>query len=96
VSRKLELNQVHVMEKVGTAQWAVTKTRPALRLCKGENTLFIQQGTVFTPGGDPLPAKDVPAWFLEEVQKASPAALLECGYQAPKLPRKVAAAQATV
>jgi len=96
VSRRLELNGVHVFEKIGPSQHAVTKIRPAMRLCQGEASLYIQAGTVFTPGGDPVASKDVPTWFLEELKKCSPAALDECGYKLPEVKpaRKAAVAQA--
>lgn len=78
---KFDLRGVHVMKRVpGSHQFRLAEVHPALRLGKGDEHLYIQNGTVFDEGGTQV--KDLPGWFAEEVAKCSPHTLAECGYAA--------------
>lgn len=74
----LNLRGVHVYEKIpGQSTFRLKETHPAMRLSRDMQVLYIQDGTVFAEGGEEV--KELPAWFNEEVQKASPTALREVG-----------------
>lgn len=67
--------------------------RPALRLSvKDQPPIFIQGGKTYGDGGDPIARKDLPEWFHEEIKKASPKALAECGWSDGKTKKQEAAA----
>jgi hypothetical protein len=84
MSNKLELRGVHVFEKVvtpsGAAMVKLVRTNPYLRFQHDAQILYIQGGKVFSAEGGPVKEKDIPAWFAEEINKASKAALQECGW----------------
>lgn len=96
--RTLDLNGVHVFRKVPNAQhYALAEVHPAIRVTQGDNSLYIQDGSVFTPGGVLVPAAELPSWFHDEVKKCTPKALADAGYAAPAAPlksRRAAAAKA--
>ena len=76
----LDLSGVHVFKKTpGTNSFRLVDTKPLMRLCSGSNVVFIQHGRYWTPGGDPIPSKELPEWARVELTKVSQAALAECG-----------------
>jgi hypothetical protein len=79
---KLELRGVHVFAKAtNTGIYGLKKVNPYLRFGCKEGVLYIQSGRVFSEEGGEVAAKDLPGWFKEEVEKANPAALRECGWK---------------
>lgn len=79
----LQINKVHHYQRErgpsGELTARLVKTNPYLRFSvDGGGTVFLQGGHFFYEGGDLCP--DRPAWLLNEIRKASPAALRECGY----------------
>ena len=81
MSSSLKLRQVHVYKKVpGKNVFALAEIHPAIRLGSGEEHLYIQNGAVFTEGGDPVLAKDYPGWFVDAAAKLNPKVLQETGF----------------
>lgn len=81
---KLQLRGVHVFEKQQTPSGGsvvrLTKINPYMRVGCKDGVLYIQGGRVFSEEGGEMPADKLPGWFKEEVEKASKAALRECGW----------------
>lgn len=97
MAKKLNLAGVHVLRKIpGSQQYALAETHPAMRIAQGDNALYIQDGQVWSAGGDLVKPTEIPGWFLEEVKKVNPKALVECGFThipEKKAGKKAAAAQ---
>lgn len=78
---KLQLRGVHVFEKVANSgAFKLARTNPYMRFGNGAEALFIQAGRVLSEEGGEVAADKLPAWFKEEVEKASKPALRECGW----------------
>ena len=78
---KLQLRGVHVFEKVAnTGAFKLARVTPYLRLGTLNEVLYIQSGRVFSEEGGEIPTDKLPGWFKGEVEKASKAALRECGW----------------
>lgn len=85
MSLKLELANVHVLEKIpGSMQARLVRVQPAMRLTADDGVLFLQRGVVFTDGGEPFDGP-LPKWFLDEVKKCTDTSLQECGFSKKKL-----------
>lgn len=75
----LELRKVHEYAKVpGTAgTYRLARTNPYMRIASGAQVLFLQSGQVFSEEQGLV--KEIPSWFMDEITKASPTAIKECG-----------------
>lgn len=81
MSRGLKLRGVHVFQKVpNTNQFRLKEVHPYVRLAQDGEEVYIQDGSTYSAGGDPLAKKDLPTWFAEAVARLNPAVLRECGY----------------
>jgi hypothetical protein len=81
----LTLTQVHETAKdPNTGLDRITRENPYVRLKQGEfPPLYIQGGQVYDESG--TVQKTLPAWFMEEIEKANPAQLARAGWKpAPK------------
>lgn len=79
---KLELNRVHVIEKIpGTQMFRLSGIQPAMQLRQDNDVVWIQRGQLFDGGGEPISADRIPAWFEDQVKRCSPQALAEVGYK---------------
>jgi hypothetical protein len=89
----LNLREVHKFDKVPGKPdtFRLSKVSPAMRLASEDQHLFIQHGRVYDEAGTPIKQSDLPGWFLEQVEKCTPAALAECGYSKPEPKAKKAA-----
>lgn len=80
----LTLTKVHQFEKVKDKnEWRLVKTLPYVRL-RGNgwaSPLFIQEGKVYSEGGDE--ATDLPSDFWDEAKKVSLEVRRECGLILP-------------
>lgn len=76
----LQINKVHhYVKQPGENAVKLVNTNPYMRFSReGGGTVFLQGGHFYYEGGDLCP--DRPAWLEEELDKASPFALKECGY----------------
>lgn len=98
----LELDRIQTFERVkGTMQVVLKKTNPAMRLRAGRANppVYIQGGIVYGEGGDVI--ENLPPWFWTELKKASPGALMECGWtrgveQEPKVTAAPAAETSSI
>jgi hypothetical protein len=89
MGRTLALRGVHVFQKVpNTNQFRLKEVHPYVRLTDGEEVVYIQDGSVYSGGGEPFAAAAVPAWFHEKVKTLNPAILRECGYTPREAPKK--------
>ena len=78
---KLELNRVHILEKIqGSMQFRLTRTQPAMRLARKDEVVFLQRGVFFDQGGHPIEKNALPGWLPDELKMCNPAVLKECGY----------------
>lgn len=83
---ELNLRGVHVFKPVPKkpGQFYLAEQHPAQVLKHEDQTLYIQDGFVFTgPKNKPLKEKELPAWFHEEVAKLSPDVLASLKYTIP-------------
>jgi hypothetical protein len=77
----LTLTQVHETAKdPNTGLDRITRENPYVRLKQGEfPPLYIQGGQVYDESG--TVQKTMPAWFMEEIEKANPAQLARAGWK---------------
>lgn len=77
----LELNRVHhYVKEPGGNSVKLIKTNPYMRFSRdGEGTVFLQSGRFYYEGGEEL--TEVTAWLADELRKANPKVLRECGYE---------------
>lgn len=74
------LQGVHVFERdPGSQNYRLSKIYPAMRLSQSGQSIYIQHGRYWSPGGDPIRSKDLPDWVAAELKKCSPAALADVG-----------------
>lgn len=75
-------------EPIPTKEGQPQKVRanPYIRLCKGDEIIFMQSGAFWYEDGSEV--KDVPAWVAEEVAKCNPAVLAESGFTSVPLQSK--------
>lgn len=67
----------------GSQVYKLTRVRPYIRVGSEGESLFLQEGKVYTLGGEVV--KTVPAWCQAEIAKLTPAARAEVGF--PELPK---------
>lgn len=89
MARRLNLRGVHVFAKVpGQNRFVLKETNPIIKLSQDGQDVYIQGGSVYSGGGDPIAKADLPAWFDEAVAKLNPVALAEAGWKQPTEAKK--------
>lgn len=70
----LELSKVHVSRRdERTGQMVLVRENPYIRFVARERyPLLVQNGVIYTDGGDKVPYKEVPDWFWKEARKVDP------------------------
>ncbi len=79
----LELAKVHEYARIpGTGEMRLVRTRPAMRIrAMGEPPLWVQDGQVYTDGGQPVVTP--PGWFWDEMERVSPETRQQHGLTLP-------------
>ena len=69
MGKQLETRGVHVFKKdKRTNRWALSEIHPIQWLAReGMGRFAIQDGTIFTAGGEPVGAKAVPQWLKDDI-----------------------------
>ena len=82
----LELSKVHTMRRdERTGQMVLVRENPYIRfVAKDHYPLLIQNGAIYTDGGDKVPYKEVPSWFWKEARKVDLAKRQKVGLILPE------------
>lgn len=76
----LNLKPHEYSKQEGSSSYRLTKVTPYIRVGSEGESLFLQEGKVFSLDGKQM--KDVPDWCKAEIEKLTPAARAEVGFPA--------------
>ena len=84
MGKQLQTRGVHVYSKDPKSNlWVLTSIHPIQWLSRqGEGRFAIQDGNIFTAGGELVPAKAVPVWLKNDIATLDPAVRASVGLKA--------------